>query len=165
MARPKIEITDEQIRQAEILAGYGLTQNQIADVLGVARSTFRRKKDEARVLSALQKGKAVAQLRVGKSIYEKALVGDMTAAIWWEKTRAGRNEKTVQEHTGRDGGPIEQKVEHTDSAQRQQRFDDLFGQLDAYRVGYDDRDREGDSGEPIYSDSPNGEATQIPGEA
>lgn len=93
MARPRVEISDEQLRQAEILAGYGLTQAQISDVLGVARRTFERKKDEPRVKAALEKGRAKAQLRMAKSIFEKGLDGDMTAAIWWEKTRAGRSEK------------------------------------------------------------------------
>jgi hypothetical protein len=101
MGRPKIEITDEQLRQAELLAGYGLTQDQIADVLGIAHRTFARKQDEPRVLAALQKGRAEAQHKIGKSIFEKALKGDMTAAIWWEKTRAGRHEKVVQEHQGK----------------------------------------------------------------
>lgn len=95
MARPPIEITDEHIRQAEILAGYGLTQNQIADVLGIARRTFARKKDEPRVLAALEKGQAKAQMNMAKSIYERGTSGDMTAAIWWEKTRAGRHEKVA----------------------------------------------------------------------
>ena len=101
MSRPKIEISDEQIRQAEILAGYGLTQNQIADVLGISRRTFSRKQDEPRVLAALEKGRALAQRQVGKSIYEKALKGDMTAAIWWEKTRAGRSERVITRHEGK----------------------------------------------------------------
>lgn len=101
MGRPKLEITDEQLRQAELLAGYGLTQKQIGDVLGIAERTLRAKKNEPRVLAALEKGKAVAQHKVGKSIFERALHGDMTAAIWWEKTRAGRSERVITQHEGK----------------------------------------------------------------
>lgn len=102
MGRPKIEITDEQLRQASLLAGYGLTQNQIADVLGIDQRTFRRRKDELRVLTALEKGRAEAQHKMGRSIFERGIKGDMTAAIWWEKTRAGRHEKFIQEHQGKE---------------------------------------------------------------
>lgn len=91
--RPPIEITDQMIRQIEVLAGYGLTEAAIAHVIGVDPRTFRRRKeDEERVLSALEKGKAVAEGVIGKALFQRAQAGDMTAVIWWERTRAGRRE-------------------------------------------------------------------------
>lgn len=98
MARPRIELTDDHIRQIESLAGYGLTEAAIARVLGMSHDTFtRRKQDHERVLRALEKGKAYAESIVGQALYIKAKSGDLGAIIWWEKTRAGRHEKVVTE--------------------------------------------------------------------
>lgn len=98
--RPPKEITDDHLRQIEALAGYGLTEAAIAHVIGLSPATFRRKKNEARVMSALQKGKALAEATVSKALFERAKEGDLTAIIWWEKTRAGRTDKHAIEHSG-----------------------------------------------------------------
>lgn len=80
----------------EKLAGYGLTYNAIAHILGLASRTFRDKKaTDARVSAALEKGRAVAERKVGEAVFRRALKGDMTAAIWWEKTRAGRTDRQI----------------------------------------------------------------------
>lgn len=97
MARPRFEITPKMIAQIEQLAGYGLTVPQIAAVIGCDERTFRLKKaTEETVFAAFQKGKAKAQGLIGKSLFEKALKGDTSAIIWWEKTRAGRSEPKQQ---------------------------------------------------------------------
>jgi hypothetical protein len=93
MARPRKEITQHNLRQIEQLAAYGLTEAAIATVIGVDPKTlYRRKKDHAAVLSALEKGQAVAKASVGKALFQKASAGDLGAIIWWEKTRGGRRE-------------------------------------------------------------------------
>lgn len=102
MARPTIEITDDQLRQIEVLAGYGLTQKAIARVLGLSERSWRNKKQEERVAAALEKGLAVAESVIGQALYIKAKSGDLGAIVWWEKTRAGRTEKIVNETTLRD---------------------------------------------------------------
>lgn len=95
MARPRKEITAEHIEQVQILAGYGLTETQIAHVIGLSPATFRRRKeDEEQVLSALEKGQALAQSVIAQALYNKAKAGDLGAIVWWEKTRAGRHETT-----------------------------------------------------------------------
>jgi len=109
--RPRIQITDEMIRQIEALAGYGLSQEEIASVIGVTPSTFsRRKTDTARVLQAIKDGKARASALVGKSLFDAAKAGNMTALIWWEKTRMGRYEKQGLEVTGAEGGALQVAV-------------------------------------------------------
>jgi predicted DNA-binding protein (UPF0251 family) len=148
MARPRLEITDEQIRQAQLLSGYGLTQNQVADVLGISRSTFEKKKNEERVQVALQKGRAIAQQNVGKSIYEKALNGDMTAAIWWEKTRAGRTEKAPE------GSAANVSVQVNVDGKRkekEQEFEKLFAAIDEYRADADEVNSGEDQGQLMDS--------------
>lgn len=107
MARPRKEITAAQLDEIEILAGYGLTETQIAHVLKVSPATFRRRKqDEEAVLSALEKGQAVAQSIIAQALYNKAKNGDLGAIVWWEKTRAGRYETHRTELTGAGGGPV-----------------------------------------------------------
>lgn len=101
MARPRIALTDDHIRQIEVLAGYGLTQNAIAHCLGISHDTFtRRKADEERVLRALEKGRAVAESMVGQALFLRAKQGDVAAICWWEKTRCGRSEKQETKHEG-----------------------------------------------------------------
>jgi phage-related minor tail protein len=96
VSRPRKEITAEHLEQVQILAGYGLTEAQIAHVIGVSPATFRRRKeDEEQVLSALEKGQAVAQSVIAQALYNKAKAGDLGAIVWWEKTRAGRHETTT----------------------------------------------------------------------
>jgi hypothetical protein len=105
--RPAKVITDDHLRQIEILAGYGLTEAAIAAVIGVCPATFRnRKADEERVVSALLRGQARAQGKIAKALFKKAREGDIQAIKWWEITRAGRSEKQTIEHTGEGGGPV-----------------------------------------------------------
>ncbi len=92
MARPiTIEITDKMLGQIETLAGYGLSLAQIAAVIGISEGSLVKKKaDEVRVFRVLEAGKAKAQGRVGKSLFERAVEGDVAAIRWYEMTRAGR---------------------------------------------------------------------------
>lgn len=103
----KIEITERDIRQVETMSGLGLTVEKIALVLGVSRRTLFRWMEDERIKTSFEKGRVVAELNVGKAIYEMAVVDrNLSAAIWWEKTRAGRSEKQEVSHThaAGDGG-------------------------------------------------------------
>ena len=100
MSRPVKKITPENLKQVETLAGYGLTEAQIAHTLDMSSRTFRRRKNgngvrevKSEVLSALERGKALAEGEVGKALYHKAVGGDVAAIRWYEMTRAGRTEK------------------------------------------------------------------------
>ena len=92
--RPRKDLTDRDIAQVEKLAGYGLTEAAIAHILDLSSRSFRDKKTaNARIFAALEKGKAAAEAKVAQAVYMRALRGDMTAAIWWEKTRANRSDR------------------------------------------------------------------------
>jgi hypothetical protein len=91
--RPRIRFGAKDLKQIATLAGYGLSDEKIAHVLGVSPATFgRRKLDDASVLLALEKGKAVASSIVGQALFRLVKGGNVTAIIWWEKTREGRHE-------------------------------------------------------------------------
>lgn len=90
----------ELLRQVEELAGYGLTQEQIAAVLGFSERTLRtRKADSEEFSAAIQRGKAKASAVVGKALFVRAKDGDVPAIRWWEMTRDGRSERSKSEST------------------------------------------------------------------
>lgn len=93
MARPRKTLTPDQINQIEALASV-LTQEQIADYLGVSRSTFNLilSRDE-KVLRQYKKGKAKAIASIAGNLVNKARKGDTTAAIFYLKTQAGWKEQ------------------------------------------------------------------------
>ena len=64
------------------------------------RRAFRRELDE---------GEAQANAMVAQSLFKKAIgssAQSVTAAIWWEKTRAGKRDISGVELTGKDGTPL-----------------------------------------------------------
>ncbi len=95
----KIILTDEQYRQAEILAGYGLTRDKIAAVLGISvKALERNKKNNERFAVAYARGIAKAEMAVSHTLYDRAVRdGEMAAIKWWEQTRAGRMERSRQD--------------------------------------------------------------------
>ena len=107
MARPRFQITDEVIRQIETLSGYGLTLIQVAAVIGISERTLTRlKTNEEKVLSAVVRGKARAETFVGKTLFERAKDGDISAIRWWESTRAGRVAAIREIHEGVPQSPV-----------------------------------------------------------
>lgn len=104
MARPRIEL---DISKIEEYAAQGLTQAEICLCLGIGESTLYRRKLDVEVLTeAIKRGKAKAASAISNVLYLKAMQGDTTAIIWYEKTRRGMTDKQAIEHSGPDGKPI-----------------------------------------------------------
>jgi hypothetical protein len=61
------------------------------------RSAFRHELDV---------GHVKANSAVAESLYQQAIKGNVTAAIWWTKARTGWKETTVQHFQDADGNPI-----------------------------------------------------------
>lgn len=94
MARPRKDLTDEQISQVRKLAAV-LTMEQIADFLGISEQTLRRRfQDDSRVLEAFKKGKGEALAGVATNLIQQAREGNTAAAIFYLKTQGGWREKS-----------------------------------------------------------------------
>lgn len=93
------------LKQVEALSGIGLSQQQIADALGIDYKTlWRRKKRFEEFRRVLDHGKAKGILNVANALYEKAMVEkDTTAMIFFLKCRAGWQDRIaidMEHHVG-----------------------------------------------------------------
>lgn len=106
IGRPRKELTDDQRAEVETLAAV-LSQEQIADYFGIARTTFYElMKREPDISERYKKGKARAIDDVAQGLLQRARDGDTASAIFYLKTQAGWKETDRHEHAGHGGGPI-----------------------------------------------------------
>ena len=137
---------EKMCEQAEKLAKLGATDKEMADFFDVSESTLNLWKEEHPEFSeSLKRGKTIADAEVSHKLYHRALgyehpedkiflhegspvvvptvkhyPPDSTAAIFWLKNRQRDKwrDRQEHEHTGKDGGAIETKVDDTDLARR-----------------------------------------------
>jgi IS30 family transposase len=103
----RFDLNDEQRVQVEALAAY-LSQEQIADYFGIARSTwYQLLERDPEVAERYKRGKSQAIMTVAQGLLQKARDGDTTSAIFYLKTQAGWRETNRVEHAGPDGGPVQ----------------------------------------------------------
>jgi hypothetical protein len=106
-------------RQAQAMAAYGIPEDRIADVLGVAPATLRK-----HCRKELDTGATMATSQIAEFLYTAILgvagpnPGDprvqvvkderarISAAMFWLKTRGGWKETNVSELTNKDGNPL-----------------------------------------------------------
>ena len=101
--RPLIILTEEQKGEIQTLAAV-LSTEQIADYLGIGRSTFFEILDRDPEVSGLyKKGRAKAVGFVAQNLMQKAKSGDLGAQIFYLKTQAGWKETQRLEGAGNDG--------------------------------------------------------------
>lgn len=101
--RPLWEPNDDQRRIVTALSGRE-SQETIARVLGISVETLvKHCPDE------LAAGQQVAYAHIEGALFKEAMAGNVTAIIWYEKSRRKYREVTAHEHTGRDGAPIEMR--------------------------------------------------------
>lgn len=93
--QPRKVIRPEQYEQIERLSGV-LTAGQLADYLGMARSTFFAMMKTDEVLARRYKaGRALAIASIADNLYQKALKGDSASIFFYLKTQAGYRETSV----------------------------------------------------------------------
>ena len=90
MARPRKRITSKDIETIEKLAGLGLNQADIAEVLGFSGRTLRRRiNEDERVLAAYKRGRAKGHEFAAKCLRNMMLSGEVAAVIFYLKTQCG----------------------------------------------------------------------------
>src|SRR5690348_12890386 len=99
------------LARVQELAQEGNTDSEIARQLGISRSTVtRRKRDSDAFDAALKAGREAAHSVIANALYKQAKRGNVTAIIWYEKTRRGfrdmqdltSNGETVKAYAGFD---------------------------------------------------------------
>jgi predicted transcriptional regulator len=111
IGRPPWVPGKEIIEQAECLAERGLTQQQIADSLGIGLSTLYDKKNEFEDFAeAIKRGQAKGIAHVSNNLMKNIENGNVTAQIFFLKCRAGWKETEIREVTGKDSEPVKHEV-------------------------------------------------------
>ena len=95
----------ERLEEIEKMAGIGLTDKDIALLLGVKERVFYYwKKKYPEFVQALKRGKTTAKMTIVNSLYRRAIEGNLTAIIFWLVNRYPEEWRNIQ------------KMEHTISA-------------------------------------------------
>lgn len=112
------EPTDDNRKKIEAMAGYGLPQDQIAKVMRISEATLKKYYAEE-----LSRGCAVANSMVAEALYKQARGGNITALIFWAKTRMGWKETMTLDHQSSDGSMTPDRNKAT--------LDELTSRLDS----------------------------------
>lgn len=96
MPRKAYKPTDDQRKQVETMAAYGIPALDIANVLGIHRATLDR-----HYRAELDRATTMANAKVAGYLFENAKKGNVTAQIFWLKTRARWKEPPAEhQHSG-----------------------------------------------------------------
>src|SRR5574343_18065 len=110
MTQGKLTVpTDEERKLVEAMSGYGVPHEQIANLVcgGIDRDTLAK-----HFRKELDRGKAIANSKIGKRLFDRAMEGDSTSLIWWTKTQmrwAPEPSKVEVNHSGIDS-PIDRTI-------------------------------------------------------
>lgn len=93
--------TPEERQQVEKLAGLGLPFHHIAVLVrdGISEDTLRE-----HFATEIVAGKAKANGKIADTLFNRAMNGDTTAAIWWSKTQMQWSE--THKLANPDGSPL-----------------------------------------------------------
>lgn len=96
--RPPYEPTDQHRQTVKIMAAGGIPAEKIAQAVGVSKQTLYRHYKKEIQTSALEANAAVVA-----SLFKQATKGNVTAAIFWLKTRMkwSENSEIVEASTER----------------------------------------------------------------
>ena len=106
MGRKNKELTEEQKAQLEVMSRF-LTVDQIADILGISRTTFYEIiKRDPEIDGLYKKGRANQILKFASNLSKQSDMGKAAATIFALKTQAGWKETQRIEGVGDDGEHI-----------------------------------------------------------
>tara|TARA_Y100000361_G_C10950556_1_gene233534 strand:+ start:72 stop:425 length:354 start_codon:yes stop_codon:yes gene_type:complete len=97
VTKPTFKPTDEERKYVEQMSAVGIPQSNIAMILrdGIDDKTLRK-----HFRKELDTAATKANAKIGGTLFNKAVNGDTSAAIFWAKTRMGWKETNVTEHQG-----------------------------------------------------------------
>jgi hypothetical protein len=90
MSKIAFVVNDALREKARYLAGLGVRQDDIAKIIGCAPKTLRK-----RLRDELDRGVAEANATISGYLFAAAKTGNITAIIFWLKTRAHWSERTA----------------------------------------------------------------------
>ena len=104
--RPEFEPTDAERKQVEAMAGYGVPQDKIATLVrdGINKTTLIK-----HFRAELDRGIAMADVQISKTLFQQATSGNTAALIFWAKARMGWKETQNIDHTT-GGEPMQPSV-------------------------------------------------------
>ena len=98
MARSKWEEVKEKLVLVEGWARDGLTNEQIAEKLGINPDTlYQYQKKYPEFSETLKKGKEIVDFQVENALLKNALAGNVTAQIYWLNNRKPKQWKNKRE--------------------------------------------------------------------
>lgn len=77
-----VSFNPEHAKTVRALSQYGVPQDDIAATIGCCVETMQKLYSDE-----LAKGRALANAKIGKRLFEKAMEGDVSALIFWAKCR------------------------------------------------------------------------------
>jgi len=108
MAKRKFSRDLAQSAKVKNLAAMGIRPGLIAKRLGISLSQLEQNFGRELETAALE-----LKAFVGATLFRKAISGEVTAQIFWLKTRAGWSETVRREISGPQGAPIAVTVANT----------------------------------------------------
>ncbi len=99
--RPPRVLNEQELDQVEKLAGL-ITSEKLADVLGIARTTFYDiMKRQPEVAERYKKGRASLESKIAAGLAKKAIAGDTASQIFYLKTQGGWHETKPEDKSNK----------------------------------------------------------------
>lgn len=153
--KPKIQI---DLVQVEALAQRGLTQQQIADALGISVSTlYKNKRENEEFVDAIKRGKAKGIAVATNKLFELMKEGNLGAVIFFLKTQGGWKETNITEIQGKNGGAVQ-----VAPVLSPEQVDRLIEAETGKRIGKPDRANKGSGRKAISGDVHSKDSPRIP---